>query len=174
MFVRSLLAVSLSCLMLNTASAASEVQQSVVEDPINPLVLDNKAASEIMEASASDVQMTPQEQKDFNQVTKTVEAIDETSEKKSESPSTPVAKGTKAEKTAWTLENLNSVNWYDNIGKGQFPVYARAQVMLNNMHASPGAIDGTSGKNMLKAVASFQQMNGLKPTGQLDKNTCLL
>ena len=171
MFVRSLLAVSLSCLMLNTAFAASEVQQSVVEDPINPLVLDNKAASEIMEASASDVQMTPQEQKDFNQVTKTVEAIDETSEKKSETPSTPVAKGTKAEKTSWTLENLNSVNWYDNIGKGQFPVYARAQVMLNNMHASPGAIDGTSGKNMLKAIASFQQMNGLKPTGQLDKNT---
>lgn len=171
MFVRSLLAASLSYLMINTAFAASEVQQSAsepvaVEDPINPLALDNKAASEIMEAS--DVQMTPQEQKNLNQVTQAVENIDQAPEKK---VTTPTAKGTKAEKTSWTLDNLNSVNWYDNIGKGQFPVYARAQVMLNNMHASPGAIDGTSGKNMLKAVASFQQMNGLKPTGQLDKNT---
>jgi peptidoglycan hydrolase-like protein with peptidoglycan-binding domain len=32
--------------------------------------------------------------------------------------------------------------------------------MLNNAHASPGAIDGMSGKNTLKAISSFQQMNG--------------
>jgi lipoprotein-anchoring transpeptidase ErfK/SrfK len=43
--------------------------------------------------------------------------------------------------------------------------------MLNNAHASPGAIDGTSGKNTLKALASFQQMNGIKPTGTLTKET---
>lgn len=55
--------------------------------------------------------------------------------------------------------------------KGQFPVYARAHVMLNNAHASPGAIDGTSGKNTLKAIASFQQMNGIKATGALTQET---
>ena len=43
--------------------------------------------------------------------------------------------------------------------------------MLNNAHASPGAIDGMSGKNTLKAIASFQQMNGLSPTGELTKET---
>ena len=43
--------------------------------------------------------------------------------------------------------------------------------MLNNAHASPGAIDGTSGKNTLKAIASFQQMNGIKPTGVLTQET---
>lgn len=190
MFVRSLLAVSLSCLMFNTAfaeepSVASSVQQSSVtaEDPINPLAIDNTTASQIMEepaSTASDVQMTQQEQKNFDQVTQAVQDIDEApeTEKKGVPPvekpkvdETPTAKGTKAEKSSWTLDNLNNINWYENIGKGQFPVYARAQVMLNNMHASSGAIDGTSGKNMLKAVASFQQMNGLKPTGVLDKGT---
>ena len=50
-------------------------------------------------------------------------------------------------------------------------MYARAHVMLNNSHASPGAIDGTSGKNTLKAIASFQQMNGISPTGILTKET---
>ncbi len=69
---------------------------------------------------------------------------------------------TPAAKAAWGLNDLNNAQWYDNIGKGQFPVYARAHVMLNNAHASPGAIDGTSGKNTLKAIASFQQMNGIK------------
>lgn len=174
MFVRSLLAVSLSCLMLNTAFAASTTASApAVEDPINPLALDNKAASEIMENNASDVKMTTQEQKDFKQVTQAVEKIDgnvDTPEPKPV-PKTPVAQGTKSDKTSWTLDNLNNINWYEGLAKGQFPIYARAQVMLNNMHASPGAIDGTSGKNMLKAVASFQQMNGLKPTGVLDKAT---
>src|SRR5690606_28247639 len=78
---------------------------------------------------------------------------------------------TTANKGSWTLDGLNNADWYEDIGKGQFPVYARAHVMLNNAHASPGAIDGTSGKNTLKAIASFQQMNGLKPTGTLTKET---
>ncbi|MFI7884362.1 peptidoglycan-binding protein, partial [Acinetobacter baumannii] len=72
---------------------------------------------------------------------------------------------TSAPAVTWTLDSLNNAEWYENIGKGQLPVYARAHVMLNNAHASPGAIDGMSGKNTLKAIASFQQMNGLSPTG---------
>jgi lipoprotein-anchoring transpeptidase ErfK/SrfK len=76
-----------------------------------------------------------------------------------------------AAKASWTLDGMNQAQWYENIGKGQFPVYARAHVMLNNAHASPGAIDGTSGKNTLKAIASFQQMNGIKPTGVLTQET---
>lgn len=182
MFVRSLLAVSLSYLMLNTAFAASHAEQPLtpkhvasdpVEDPIDPLSLDTKTASQVMGTTAasdvtantaSEAQITQQEQKNLNQVTNTVKRIDNTAEK-----STPAS--TNANKKAWTLDNLNHIEWYPNIGKGQFPVYARAQVMLNNMHASPGAIDGSSGKNTLKALASFQQMNGLATTGELDQAT---
>ncbi|MEB3753413.1 L,D-transpeptidase [Acinetobacter sp. MD2(2019)] len=183
MFVRSLLAVSLSCIMLNTAFAASHAEQPLtpqkvasapVEDPIDPLSLDTKAASQVMgsdaasevkpDTAASEAQISQQEQKNLNQVTNTVKRIDNTTEKNTKAP-------TNSNKAAWTLDNLNNVEWYSNIGRGQFPVYARAQVMLNNMHASPGAIDGSSGKNTLKALASFQQMNGLTATGELDQAT---
>jgi lipoprotein-anchoring transpeptidase ErfK/SrfK len=174
--------------MLNTAFAASNAEQplnpqkvastTTIQDPINPLALDTKAASEVMEGrspaasevasgtAASEVQITQQEQNNLNQVTKTVKTIDQSSEK-----TTATSTKNNAAKHAWTLDNLNNIQWYPNIGKGQFPVYARAQVMLNNNHASPGAIDGSSGKNTLKALASFQQMQGLPTTGELDQAT---
>ena len=104
MFVRSLLAMSLSYLMLNTAFAASNAEQpltpkkvasaATIQDPINPLALDTKAASEVMgnehtasnvvntaasdgssTTAASEVQISQQEQKNLNQVTKTVKTI---------------------------------------------------------------------------------------------------
>ncbi|MFT4021367.1 MAG: peptidoglycan-binding domain-containing protein, partial [Acinetobacter sp.] len=183
MFVRSFLAVSLSYLMLNSAFAASHAEQSLnpqkvasapVQDPIDPLQLDTQAASQVMGVNASEPASTPvasseaqisaQEQNNLNQVTNTAEHIDRVSDQ-------PHNTAVPSTKTAWTLNNLNNIEWYENIGKGQFPVYARAQVMLNNAHASPGAIDGTSGKNTLKALASFQQMNGLRATGELDQDT---
>ncbi|RYY79044.1 MAG: murein L,D-transpeptidase [Moraxellaceae bacterium] len=71
----------------------------------------------------------------------------------------------------WTLEGLNNANWVSDLGKGQFTEYAKAQVLLNRFHASPGVIDGISGKNMLKAISAFQVMNGLKATGALDTQT---
>lgn len=74
-------------------------------------------------------------------------------------------------KQDWSLNSLNTANWSTNMGRGQFPVYARAQVMLNNMHVSPGAIDGKSGKNFLKALAAYQQIQGLPISGELDKQT---
>lgn len=73
-------------------------------------------------------------------------------------------------KVNWTLESMNNAQWAD-LGRGQFPAYARAQVMLNNLHASPGAIDAKSGKNFLKAISAYQQMNGFEITGQLTKQT---
>lgn len=74
-------------------------------------------------------------------------------------------------KQNWSLESLNQSNWSENIGRGQFPVYARAQVMLNNSHASPGPIDAKSGKNFLKAISAYQQIQGLAITGELDQQT---
>lgn len=180
MFVRSILAMSLSCIFAGSAIAALTAEQSLnpqqikdiaIEDPIDPLAVNNSA-----EQASSEAKITPQEQQDLNQASETLDNLQNTEDETAaigtapssitttESPST-VSKG------SWSLESLNNTQWSENIGRGQFPVYARAHVMLNNAHASPGAIDGSSGKNTLKAIASFQQMNGLKPTGTLTKET---
>ncbi|WP_180035542.1 MULTISPECIES: L,D-transpeptidase [unclassified Acinetobacter] len=178
MFVRTMLALSLSCIFAGTAIAASTAEQPLtpkkvtnvaVQDPIDPLAT---------EASSATSQISAQEQEDLNQASKTLDSLQQSEDVKADigaAPATATAttptSTSPAAKVAWGLNDLNNAQWYDNIGKGQFPVYARAHVMLNNAHASPGAIDGTSGKNTLKAIASFQQMNGLKPTGTLTKET---
>ena len=176
MFVRPMLVLSLSCIFAGTAFAASTTEQPLtpkkvtnvaVQDPIDPLAT---------EASSVTSQISTQEQEDLNQASQTLDTLQKSEDVKADIGAAPVAQtttttATPAGKVAWGLNDLNNAQWYDNIGKGQFPIYARAHVMLNNAHASPGAIDGTSGKNTLKAIASFQQMNGLKPTGTLTKET---
>ncbi|WP_180065002.1 L,D-transpeptidase [Acinetobacter sp. YH16037] len=178
MFVRTMLALSLSCIFAGTAIAASTAEQPLtpkkvtnvaVQDPIDPLAT---------EASSATSQISAQEQEDLNQASQTLDSLQQSEDVKADigaAPATATATTptptSPAAKVAWGLNDLNNAQWYDNIGKGQFPVYARAHVMLNNAHASPGAIDGTSGKNTLKAIASFQQMNSLKPTGTLTKET---
>jgi len=184
MYVRTLLAMSLSCIFAGTAFAASTAEQPLnpkkianvaVQDPIDPLATDAASGA----ASTANTQITPQEQRDLNKASETLQnlqnieddsaAIGAAPTTKTLSPST--SSNPAAVKASWTLDGLNNAAWYDNIGKGQFPVYARAHVMLNNAHASPGAIDGASGKNTLKAIASFQQISGLKPTGILTQET---
>jgi lipoprotein-anchoring transpeptidase ErfK/SrfK len=71
----------------------------------------------------------------------------------------------------WSLDGLNNAEWTTDLGKGQFTAYAKAQVLLNRAHSSPGAIDGVSGKNMLKAVSAFQVMHGLPVDGLLNTET---
>ncbi len=184
MFVRSILALSLSCLLTGTALAASTAEQPLtpkkvaapVEDPIDPLAVESSASN-------VETEISPQEQQDLNKAADTLQNLEQTESKNSETAQAPtattttttaptkVASNPNAPKASWTLDGMNNASWYENIGKGQFPVYARAHVMLNNSHASPGAIDGSSGMNTLKAIASFQQMNGIKPTGELTKET---
>ncbi|KGT48479.1 L,D-transpeptidase [Acinetobacter sp. HR7] len=179
MFVRTMLAMSLSCIFAGTAFAASATEQPLnpqkvvtdvaVQDPIDPL------ATEASAAKSGDAKITAQEQRELNQASETLDDLQEAEDTDAAIGAAPTTSSktiaTTANKASWTLEGLNNAEWYENIGKGQFPVYARAHVMLNNAHASPGAIDGTSGKNTLKAIASFQQMNGIKPTGELTKET---
>ena len=163
MFVRSLLAMSLSCIIANVAFAAPTTEQPLnpkkiaanVQDPIDPLAIDQMASSDVSQ-SASQPQMNTGAASVAENIEKTTDTATTTA---------PEAK------VSWTLDSLNNAEWSENIGKGQFPVYARAHVMLNDAHASPGAIDGSSGQNTLKAIASFQQINGLTPTGQLTKET---
>lgn len=181
MFVRSILAMSLSCIFAGSAIAASTAEKSLnpqkiedvsIQDPIDPLALNVSK-----DQASSEVKISSQEQQDLNQASKTLDNLQSTEDNTadigavpSSTPSSTTA-STATYKGNWSLDSLNNAQWSENIGKGQFPVYARAHVMLNNAHASPGAIDGMSGKNTLKAIASFQQMNGLKPTGTLTKET---
>ncbi|MDQ8935582.1 L,D-transpeptidase family protein [Acinetobacter rudis] len=174
MFVRSILALSLSCAFTTSVLAAPQAADqsktsATVEDPIDPLAVDT--ASDVANSA-----ITPQEQKDLNQAANTLQKLEKSENLKADiaqAPSTTNTTNTsnKAAKAAWTLDGINNAEWYENIGRGQFPVYARAHVMLNNAHASPGAIDGSSGMNTLKAISSFQQMQGLEPTGSLTKET---
>lgn len=177
MFVRTMLAVSLGCIFAGTVFAASTAEQPLnpqvvtdvaVQDPIDPLATEASAAQ-------AETRISAQEQQDLKKASEALDLLQDTEDQTADigaaSTKTKAPTNSAAAKASWTLDGLNNASWYEDIGKGQFPVYARAHVMLNNAHASPGAIDGTSGKNTLKAIASFQQMNGIKPTGTLTQET---
>ncbi|ENX09501.1 MULTISPECIES: L,D-transpeptidase family protein [Acinetobacter] len=177
MFVRTMLAVSLGCIFAGTVFAASTAEQPLnpqvvtdvaVQDPIDPLATEASAAQ-------AETRISAQEQQDLKKASEALDVLQNTEDQTADigvaSTKTKAPTNSAAAKASWTLDGLNNASWYEDIGKGQFPVYARAHVMLNNAHASPGAIDGTSGKNTLKAIASFQQMNGIKPTGTLTQET---
>jgi len=172
------LAIERKPLSQNTSSASSPVSSPVTNSASAPAA--NVAATS-SPASSDQAQVSAQEEHDLNQASATLQNLESSETKNADTgvaptpaqktAATTTAAKTQAGKASWTLDGLNNADWYENIGRGQFPVYARAQVMLNNTHASPGAIDGTSGMNTLKALSSFQQMNGLKPTGELTKET---
>ena len=188
MFVRSLLAMSLSCILANVAFAASTTEQPLtlqkvapsVQDPIDPLAVDH-AASSVVAQAASTPQVSAASEPKMNMASQaaaseplttgpdSASAVSQTLENTPDT--TGMATAASTAQVSWTLDSLNTAEWHENLVKGQFPVYARAHVMLNNAHASPGAIDGSSGKNTLKAIATFQQIHGLTPTGELTKET---
>jgi peptidoglycan hydrolase-like protein with peptidoglycan-binding domain len=47
----------------------------------------------------------------------------------------------------------------------------KAEILLDRATISPGQIDGKDGENARKAIAAFQQLHGLDPTGKLDRAT---
>ncbi|ENU24365.1 hypothetical protein F993_00604 [Acinetobacter proteolyticus] len=173
MFVRSLLAMSLSCILANVAFAAPTTEQPLnpkqisgsVQDPIDPLAIE-RSASSVVADPASSVAAPAASEPQIN-----TGAASVVSQKLESTPDTTTTTAAPATKISWTLDSMNNAEYPEGLPKGQLPAYARAHVMLNNAHASPGAIDGSNGKNTLKAIASFQQMNGLTPTGQLTQET---
>lgn len=44
----------------------------------------------------------------------------------------------------------------------------KTQVLLDRLHFSPGVIDGYWGENVTKAIAAYEEANGLQADGQLD------
>ncbi|NCU24849.1 murein L,D-transpeptidase [Acinetobacter haemolyticus] len=185
MFVRSLLAMSLSCILANVAFAAPTTEQplkpqkiSAVQDPIDPLAIDYAASSSsAVSSAASEPQLSPNPAANVAQTIENTPEVPVTAAPAREATLGTATTATKTPSQApevpasWTMDAINSAEWYEDMPRRQLPVYARAHVMLNNAHASPGAIDGSNGQNTLKAIASFQQMNGLTPTGQLTKET---
>ena len=51
------------------------------------------------------------------------------------------------------------------------PALVKAQILLDRLRFSPGAIDGRRGDNTRLALQTFQQANHLKATGDLDQQS---
>lgn len=71
-----------------------------------------------------------------------------------------------------TVESVNGAQ-YEGRGaaRGQSAVVLKAQVLLDRLSFSPGAIDAKPGDNYRKALAAFQRAHDLAPTGKLDADT---
>ena len=71
-----------------------------------------------------------------------------------------------------TAESVNAAR-YEGRGtsRSQSAVVLKAEVLLDRLSFSPGAIDGKPGDNFRKALAAYQQAQGLAPSGKLDPDT---
>ena len=71
----------------------------------------------------------------------------------------------KAEISAEDVENAHS---FAEGGEGIDPALIRLQVLLDRSRFSPGVIDGLHGDNVAKAIAAYEQANGLEADGKPD------
>ena len=189
MFARSALTIALALCLTQPAFSAEDNTDKSVTPASNKTTAQNKSeANQADEQSLkptivnqmSDINTQSDNEPDTSKpvTPQTERALENAQAVVKTMPENPAASGDSSKKSTqeksaqnWTLDGLNNANWVSDLGKGQFVEYAKAQVLLNRHHASPGVIDGISGKNMLKAISAFQVMNGLTATGLLDTQT---
>jgi lipoprotein-anchoring transpeptidase ErfK/SrfK len=71
-----------------------------------------------------------------------------------------------------SAEAVNAAAYSGRVsGRQPSAVVFKAQVLLDRLSFSPGAIDAKPNENFAKALAAFQQAQGLTPTGKLDPDT---
>jgi lipoprotein-anchoring transpeptidase ErfK/SrfK len=71
-----------------------------------------------------------------------------------------------------TAETVNAARYDGRVSaRRQSAVVLKAQVLLDRLNFSPGAIDAKSDENFAKALAAFQQAHGLSASGKLDRDT---
>ena len=69
--------------------------------------------------------------------------------------------------TALSAQDINSAEFDTQLPEGLSAITAKLQVLLDRAGANPGVIDGVSGENVSKAIQSYEEMQGLVPTGVL-------
>jgi lipoprotein-anchoring transpeptidase ErfK/SrfK len=67
--------------------------------------------------------------------------------------------------------SVNAAEFVAASGKRISPALIKAEVLLDRAAFSPGEIDGRQGDNLTKAIAAFQQSQGLGGAGELDRET---
>ncbi len=178
MFTRTIIAISLSYLTTSLVYAEHQEQTPLEPMPANknipiesytltPKVMD--APKTIKNATTTEVPAS----------TPVATSLDTPASTPKAASNNPTAAPAAVEKPApnyaiasdWSLNALNTAQWSSDLQRGQFPVYAKAQVLLNRKYASPGAIDGMTGMNTLKALSSYQTMTGLNADGVLTEET---
>ena len=70
-----------------------------------------------------------------------------------------------------TPEAINAVRFsrVSGVARTVDPVVLKAEILLDRAHAPPGVIDGLSGANFTKAVATFETVRGLPVDGKLSR-----
>jgi lipoprotein-anchoring transpeptidase ErfK/SrfK len=71
-----------------------------------------------------------------------------------------------------TPEAVNDASLLSPVGpRARGAAVLRAQILLDRARFSPGEIDAAFGSNLQKAIAAFQKVNGLNPSGTVDEPT---
>jgi lipoprotein-anchoring transpeptidase ErfK/SrfK len=70
-----------------------------------------------------------------------------------------------------SAEAINSADLSGGGAEKNRALIAKAEILLDRRHFSPGEIDGSNGENFRKALTAFQRIEDLKPTGKLDNDT---